>query len=337
MEIEISAKHYEFLKQKSIDSFLLCIEIFNKPTIDYRLEGCVFFLCNAWELMLKAKMLNDGMSIYYPKTARTLSLSDCAAKVMTNKKDPIRVNLNIIISLRNTATHDIIPEFELLYLPYLTYCVKAYSNKLYSYLGVNISDYIKGDFLALFANNLKIDENQILSKYGENMKTIFDGKLSEVMNIQQENPNMELGYSVTVNLNRVNNKSKADFSFYASNNPQDQNIKYVNRYLDPNATHSLTFHQVVNEIDRSIKKERINFKPLRQPVPTPKNPNPNIFTTACLDVLIKKYDIKDNSEYCRKILNGESVVYKYSRQLITYILTMIMDDPEVVIKSKEKN
>ena len=101
-------KHFEFLKKKSIDSFLLSIEVFNKPTIDYRLEGCVFFLCNAWELMLKAKLLKDGKSIYIPKSSRTLSLSDCANKLMTNKKDPIRINLEIIVALRNTATHDAI-------------------------------------------------------------------------------------------------------------------------------------------------------------------------------------------------------------------------------------
>ena len=124
-------KHYEFLKQKSIESFLLCLEIFNKPTIDYRLEGCVFFLCNAWELMLKAKLLKDGVSIYYPKSSRTLSLSECASKIMTNKNDPVRINLDLIISLRNTATHDIIPEFEIVYLPYLTFCVKAYADKIY--------------------------------------------------------------------------------------------------------------------------------------------------------------------------------------------------------------
>lgn len=335
--MEEENKHYEFLKQKSIHSFLLCIEIFNKPTIDYRLEGCVFFLCNAWELMLKAKLLKDGQSIYYPKTSRTLSLADCAAKVMTNKKDPIRVNLNIIISLRNTATHDIIPEFELVYLPYLTYCVKAYSEKMYDYLGVNISEYIKSDFLALFANNHKIDEQQILSKYGNNMKTIFDSKISEVINIQKENPDMEIGYEVTVNLNRVNNKHKADFSFYLSNNSDDSNIKYMNRYLDPNVAYSMTHHQVANEIDCVIKREKISFVPLRNPVPTKKNPTPNIFTTACLDVLLKKYDIKTNSEYCQKISIGEKVVYKYSTKLISYIVTMIMGDSEIVVKSKEKN
>lgn len=327
-------KHYKFLKQKSIESFLLCLEVFNKPTIDYRLEGCVFFLCNAWELMLKAKLLKDDISIYYPKSSRTLSLSDCASKIMTNKKDPVRINLDIITSLRNTATHDIIPELEIVYLPYLTFCVKAYVEKMYSYLDVNISDYIKSDFLALFTNNSHINEGQILSKYGQDMNTIFDKKLSDINEIVSENLDSEIAYSVNVNLVRVNNKNKADFSFYASKNPNDKNIQYVDRYMDLNQTHSLTHHQIANEIDRKLKKERIHFSPLREPVKTEKNPAPNIFTTACLDKLIKKYEIKKNSDFCQPIKNGESVIYKYSPKLIEYIIMLILDDSEIVLKCK---
>ena len=36
----------EYLIKKSIDSFLMAIEVYNKPTIDYRLEGSLFFLHN---------------------------------------------------------------------------------------------------------------------------------------------------------------------------------------------------------------------------------------------------------------------------------------------------
>ncbi len=336
MIVDNDKKHIDFLKRKSIDSFLLCIEVFNKPTIDYRLEGCVFFLCNAWELMLKAKLLENGESIYYPKSSRTLNLSDCAAKLMTNKKDPIRINLDLIISLRNTATHDIIPEFELLYLPYLTFCVKAYADKMYDYLHINVTKYIKSDFMSLFTNNHSVNQTEILSKYGEDMKTIFDKKVDEIAEIQQNNPNSEIGYAVTVNLRRVNNKRKADFSFYASKNPKDPNVQYIDRYLDPNETHALTYHQVVNEIDKIIKRENIKFIPLREPVVTDKNPNPNRFTTACFDVLVKLYDIKNNSDYCRKIKNGESVIYKYSRELIGFIVSLISNDAKIVIKNKNK-
>lgn len=45
------------LLNKSEEAFLMAIEIYNKPTINYRLEGFTFFICNAWELLLKAKIL----------------------------------------------------------------------------------------------------------------------------------------------------------------------------------------------------------------------------------------------------------------------------------------
>ena len=55
------------LIEKSKEAFILAVEIYNKPSIKYRVEGFAFFICNAWELMLKAHMINKyGMgSIYY--------------------------------------------------------------------------------------------------------------------------------------------------------------------------------------------------------------------------------------------------------------------------------
>ena len=46
------------LLDKSKEAFVMAIEIYNKPTIKYRLEGFSFFICNAWELMLKAHIIN---------------------------------------------------------------------------------------------------------------------------------------------------------------------------------------------------------------------------------------------------------------------------------------
>ena len=39
------------LLDKSIEAFILGLEIYNKPTIRYRVEGFSFFIINAWELM----------------------------------------------------------------------------------------------------------------------------------------------------------------------------------------------------------------------------------------------------------------------------------------------
>ena len=333
---ENNRKHYEYLKDKSIQSFLLCLEIFNKPTIDYRLEGCVFFLCNAWELMLKAKLLKDGVDIYYPGSTRTISLSDAAAKIMTNKNDPVRINLSVIIALRNTSTHDIIPEFEIIYLPFVTFCVKAFVDKFYDYIGENVTDYIKTDFLSLFAHNKQTNTTDILSRYGQNITTMFEERISGINDVLKEKPELSIRNEITVNIVRVNNAAKADYSFYASRNPKDKNITYVDRYHNINDSHQLTYHNVVDEIDRIIKTQNIPFTPIKEPIPTPKKPNPNIFTTGCLDCLNKEYHFKDNEEYCQPVKYGNGTINKYSQKLVTRIIALIMDDKDVVIKAKEK-
>ena len=114
------------LIEKAQEAFVMTIEIYNKPTIKYRVEGFSFFICNAWELMLKAYMMNrDGeTSIYYkdnPK--RTLSLENCVKKVFTNEKSPLHRNLMKIIELRNTSTHFITEEYEMVYVPLFQACV----------------------------------------------------------------------------------------------------------------------------------------------------------------------------------------------------------------------
>ena len=48
------------LIEKSKEAFTMAIELYNKPTIKYRVEGFSMFICNAWELMLKAYMMKMG-------------------------------------------------------------------------------------------------------------------------------------------------------------------------------------------------------------------------------------------------------------------------------------
>lgn len=116
---------------KSIEAFIMGLEIYNKPTIRYRIEGFSFFIINAWELMLKAELMNRGISIYYSdKPDRTLSFSDTVKKIYTNKDTRIRLNLEKIAELRNISTHYITEDYEIKYAPLFQACVLNYVNEL---------------------------------------------------------------------------------------------------------------------------------------------------------------------------------------------------------------
>lgn len=46
---------YESLIDKSINSMLSAIEIYNKPDFKYREEAFAIFAINSWELLFKAR------------------------------------------------------------------------------------------------------------------------------------------------------------------------------------------------------------------------------------------------------------------------------------------
>ena len=166
--MNLSSKLIEDLLDKSQEAFIVGLEIYNKPTIRYRVEGFSFFICNAWELMLKAYLMQEKgeNSIYYSNDKkRTISLSNCIEQIFTNKSDPLRMNLERIIELRNTSTHFITKEYEQIYVPFFQSCVLNYTNKMLEFFGRDITESIPANFLTLSIKLSPLDPHEIQARY----------------------------------------------------------------------------------------------------------------------------------------------------------------------------
>lgn len=158
------------LLEKSKEAFVMAIEIYNKPTIRYRVEGFSFFICNAWELMLKAHIINKlgNDSIYYKDNPnRTITLENCIQKIFTNEKSPLRKNLMKIIELRNTSTHFITEEYEMVYIPLFQACILNFVEKMQEFHDVDMTEVIPQNFLTLAVSMKALDANTIRAKYPE--------------------------------------------------------------------------------------------------------------------------------------------------------------------------
>ena len=157
---------------KSIEAFIMGLEIYNKPTIKYRVEGFSFFICNAWELMLKAHIINlyGEKNIYYKDSEeRTITLELCIKKVFTDKHGALRKNIERIIELRNISTHFITEDYEYIYAPLFQACVVNYVEKIKEFHNKDITDYIAQNFLTLSVKINNLDTNEIKGKYSPNM------------------------------------------------------------------------------------------------------------------------------------------------------------------------
>ena len=137
------------LLAKSLEAYLLALETINRLTITYRIETFCTLSCNAWELLLKAKILDDTRqraSIYYPaqtgQPARSLSLRDCLQRVFPNDRDSTRRNVERVEELRDAAIHLFISEVPKDILGLLQACVLNYHHCLSEWFGVVLSERI---------------------------------------------------------------------------------------------------------------------------------------------------------------------------------------------------
>ena len=171
----------EKLIEKSIEAFIMGLEIYNKPTIKYRIEGFSFFIVNAWELMLKATLLARGESIYFPdKPDRTLSVENAIRKIYTDKNTRIRLNLEKIIDLRNISTHYITEDYEVKYAPLFQACVLNFANEIQRFHDVDITKHIAQNFLTISARYEPLTNEEIKLKYSPEIAERFIKQANEI-------------------------------------------------------------------------------------------------------------------------------------------------------------
>lgn len=303
---------------KSEEAFLMAIEIYNKPTIKYRLEGFAFFICNAWELLLKAKMLKNGESIYYPdKPNRTISLSNCVSHIFTNDKDPVRKNLEIIISLRNTSTHFVIKEMDSIYLPFMQANVLNYSQKLFDFFERDITEKINSSFMTLVINNESISDEEILSRYGDNILTRYNKVKNETEQIITENSNEKLAIQIDLNVKIVKDKDEAKTTFRIAKDGEEP-VRIIKEIKDTNLTHCYKQKRIREIVEDNLKRKGINIK----------------INQYDLGLLCDKFDLKGNEKYYYKHALTNS--WGCSQQLVDFLTELFIKNPNIINELKEE-
>ena len=141
------------LRDSSIEAFIMGLGVINSPSIKYRLEAFLFLFCNAWELLLKAKLLDHGRAIFYRKQRgkprRSLSLVDCVNRLFTSDTDPIKLNVLKVAELRDQATHLVIPLVPVDIMGMFQAGVLNYAHKLEEWFGIALSERVPLGMMAL--------------------------------------------------------------------------------------------------------------------------------------------------------------------------------------------
>lgn len=317
------------LLEKSQEAFLMAIEVYNKPSIRYRVEGFSFFMCNAWELMLKAhiaKTMGESAIYYKDNPDRTISLENCIKMIDTNEHSPARKNLFRIIELRNTSTHFIVEEYEMVYIPLFQACVFNFTEKMMAYHGIDMTEIVPQNFLTLSVSMKSLNATEIRAKYPGQ---IADRLVSVADSISEDIDSNNNAFAIRVEhyhyITKDANKA-TDIVHIAKD--AEPGVTIIKELKDPNDVFKYSAKQLIKEVNNRINRAGVVLK---------YNDNATQFNSHHLDLFNKYYGIKENSKLCYAYKLYSQPTYSYSLLAIDFIADEIKKDPENIVRNLKEH
>lgn len=110
------------LLEKSRDSALLAVEIYNKPRITFKSGGFIVLISIAWLSLFHAIFERNKVKYFYKRNGRYVmidgekkawELEKCIKEYYKDRNVPQRKNLEFFIKLRNKIEHRFLPQLDL--------------------------------------------------------------------------------------------------------------------------------------------------------------------------------------------------------------------------------
>jgi len=279
------------LCDKSVEAYILALEIINQLSIRYRVETFAYLVCNAWELLLKAKLLDDShnrRTIYYPKkrgeARRTLSLRDCLKRVFPNEKDPVRRNVERVADLRDEAVHLIIDQVPKDVLGLFQACVLNYHRKLGEWFGISLSDRVSVGMMTIvydlgpehfdlespvMRKRLSRDALAYLTQYQDQLRQDF------------EDVGRDPAFAISVDYRLALTKKQDDADIVLGSGPGNMAGVLIEVPKDPAKTHPYRQKELVDAVREEL-------------------PEGVVFNTHDVQCLVKVHSIKRRPEWYYK-------------------------------------
>ncbi len=316
----------ERLVDKSVEAYILALETINRLTIQYRLETFCFLFCNAWELLLKAKLLvdnDDPKAIYYKREAdrpkRSLSLRDCLNRILSNKKNPTRRNIERIQELRDESVHLVIGQIPSDLIRLFQAGVINYHKRLNEWFGHSLADRYPLGMMSIvydigpeqtdlsnqhLRRKLGPEAAEFLTQYCAELKREFD-------DLQRP---AEFSVGVEYRLTLVKKQGEADIEL-SSGLIGDEPTRVIEVAKDPSVTHPFRQKELIEQLKEAIPETQINS-----------------YDVQCVN---KIYRIKSRPEYFYQGKVKNSPV-QYSRVLIDWLVKQYEKDSRFFHDARSK-
>ena len=316
----------ERLVDKSFDAYVLALETINRITIRYRLEAFSYLICNAWELLLKAKILDDSKeeeAIFYSQqdgpVRRSLSLRQSLSRVFPNEKDPVRRNIERIEELRDEAVHLVIAHIPADIMGLFQAGVVNYHKNLREWFHRSLSDQMPVGMMSivydLSPENTTSTNNRLSGDLGPQTSEFLSRFCAEIRK-EFDELSRPSEFSITIEYRLLLEKKSENADMTLSSGHSDHSpTQVVEVPKDPSISHPYRQKELIEYIRGRVPDIRINT-----------------FDVRCLNEV---YGIKNKPEYFYqgRIPNSPT---QYSPAIAEWIIEHYKRDSQFLKKTREK-
>ena len=306
------------LVDKSFEAYILALETINRIAIQYRLETFCYLICNAWELLLKAKILDDKDKIDKSgREGQTLSLRECLKRVMQNEKDPIRRNIERIVELRDESVHLVISQIPREVISLFQAGVINYHRHLKEWFDMSLSDRAPVGMMSIVydigPNQWDMTDKRLRKQLGQDAATFLAKYCAELKrDFDQLQHSNQFSIGIEYKLVLTKNPDDADI-ILSSGSGDSEPTQVVMVPKDPSVSHPLRQKEVIE----LLQAEQL---PINQ------------YDIQCVN---KVYKIKSKSAYFYqgKVPGSPS---QYSQTFVDWLIERYRRDEQFFLKAREK-
>ena len=314
--------------EKSVEGYILALETINRLSIKYRVETFCYLICNAWELLLKAKILidagNDRNAIYRGKKKRgerreSLSLRESLDRVIPNKSDPERRNLECIADLRDEAVHLVLSGVPTDVLCLFQACVINYHRRLNGWFGVSLSDRVHVGMMS-FVYDLEphrgdMSDKRLRRELGREAAAFLTGYCARIKN-EFDQLKRPLHYSVGIEYRLALTKNLNDADIVLSHGPAaGAAVQIVEIPKDTSKSHPNRQKEVIQKAKAAVPGLAINQHDIQ--------------------CVIKAYGVKSRPEYFYQGKVSGSPA-QYSQAFVDWLIQQHQRDGQFFATAKAK-
>lgn len=330
------------LLKKSKDNMMLALELYNRPSLENKLDGFVMLFCTAWEQLLKAKLIErDGEHKIYEKVngkkglKRTIPLRVCLDRIYEQKNN-IRRNIEIIADWRDEAVHLLMPEIQSIASRIFQSGVLNFSAEFESFAEVPFISSQHTGMLSLVGDFQLPPASLLKSLYGSAADQILELASQLEQDIEAAD-DITFAIPINVSLMYTQEQNGTQVILAKANGKKEdienlKNVLMVEKAVNPEKSHPFTRSKLLSSVLEKLQK--YDDVKLGRCLVYTAGAKPSL-NTNCIDACIHKLKWKSNdNEYHHYIKVSDR--HLYSMSAVDELVNRITENENFVREAKEK-